>query len=124
MLSVALNIVISVYYFEEIGFIVIPIATSISSWINGILLFIFLKKNNLFNFDKKFIFRLLKIIFTSVFMGILFNFLLIYFKDQLAYEQNMKSLYLILSVMMGLLFYLFISYWIKAFKISDFKLNY
>ena len=124
MLSVALNVVISVYYFEEIGFIIIPIATSISSWINGILLFIFLKKNNLFNFDKKFIFRLLKIIFTSVFMGILFNFLLIYFKDQLAYEQNMKSFYLILSVMMGLLFYLFISYWIKAFKISDFKLNY
>ena len=124
MLSVALNVVISVDYFEEIGFIIIPIATSISSWINGILLFIFLKKNNLFNFDKKFIFRLLKIIFTSVFMGILFNFLLIYFKDQLAYEQNMKSFYLILSVMMGLLFYLFISYWIKAFKISDFKLNY
>ena len=66
----------------------------------------------------------MKIIFASVLMGVLFNFLLIYFKDQLAFEQNMKSFYLILSVMMGLLFYLFISYWIKAFKISDFKLNY
>ncbi len=124
LLSVAFNIVISVYYFKEIGFIIIPIATSISSWINGILLFIFLKKNNLFSFNKQFTFRFIKIICTSVFMGILFNFLLIYFKDQLAFEQNMKSFYLILSVMMGLLFYLFISYWIKAFKISDFKLNY
>jgi putative peptidoglycan lipid II flippase len=57
-------------------------------------------------------------------MGILFNFLLVYFKDQLAFEQNMKSFYLILSVMLGLLIYLFISYCIKAFKISDFKLNY
>ena len=66
----------------------------------------------------------MKIIFASVLMGVLFNFLLIYFKDQLAFEQNMKSFYLILSVMMGLLFYLLISYWIKAFKISDFKLNY
>ena len=66
----------------------------------------------------------MKIIFVSVLMGVFFNFLLIYFKDQLAFEQNMKSFYLILSVMMGLLFYLFISYWIKAFKISDFKLNY
>ena len=121
---VALNIVISVYYFQEIGFIIIPIATSISSWINGILLFIFLKKDNLFSFNKQFTIRFIKIIFTSVFMGILFNFLLIYFKDQLAFEQNMKSFYLILSVMMGLLFYLFISYCIKAFKISDFKLNY
>ena len=124
LLSVALNIVISVYYFKEIGFIIIPIATSISSWINGILLFIFLKKDNLFSFNKEFIFRFIKIIFTSVLMGVLFNFFLSYFNNQLAFEQNMKSFYLILSVIMGLLFYLFISYWIKAFKISDFKLNY
>ena len=124
LLSVILNIVISVYYFKEIGFIIIPIATSISSWINGILLFVFLKKDNLFTFNKIFIFRFIKIIFTSVFMGILFSFLLIYFKDQLAFDQNMKSFYLMLSVVLGLLFYLIVSYWIKAFKISDFKLNY
>ena len=124
LLSVAINIVISVYYFKEIGFIIIPIATSISSWINGILLFIFLKKDNLFSFNKEFNFRLIKIIFTSVLMGTLFNFLLIYFKDYLVFEQNMKSFYLILSVVIGLLFYVLISYWIKAFKIRDFKLNY
>jgi len=124
LLSVILNIVISVYYFKEIGFIIIPIATSISSWINGILLFVFLKKDNLFTFNKIFIFRFIKIIFTSVFMGILFSFLLIYFKDQLAFDQNMKSFYLMLSVVLGLLFYLIVSYWIKAFKIRDFKLNY
>ena len=124
LLSVMLNIVISVYYFKEIGFIIIPIATSISSWINGILLFIFLKKDDLFSFNKIFILRFIKIIFTSVLMGILFSFLLIYFQDQLAFDQNMKSFYLILSVMLGLLFYLIISYWIKAFKTSDFKLNY
>jgi len=124
LLSVALNIVISLYYFKEIGFIIIPIATSVSSWINGMLLFILLKKDNLFNFNKEFVLRFIKIIFASVLMGVLFNFLLIYFKDQLAFEQNMKSFYLILSVMMSLLFYLFFSYMIKAFKINDFKLNY
>ena len=124
LLSVVLNIVISLYYFKEIGFIIIPIATSVSSWINGMLLFILLKKDNLFNFNKEFVLRFIKIIFASVFMGVLFNFLLIYFKDQLAFEQNMKSFYLILSVMMSLLFYLFFSYMIKAFKINDFKLNY
>jgi putative peptidoglycan lipid II flippase len=124
LLSVVLNIVISVYYFKEVGFIIIPIATSFSSWINGILLFIFLRKDNLFNLNKEFVLRFIKIIFASLLMGILFNFLMIYFQDQLAFEQNMKSFYLILSVMMGLLFYLFILYWIKAFKISEFKLNY
>ena len=59
-----------------------------------------------------------------MFMGILFSFLLIYFKDQLAFDQNMKSFYLMLSVVLGLLFYLIVSYWIKAFKISDIKLKY
>ena len=34
LISVLINILISVYYFSEIGFIIIPIATSISSWFN------------------------------------------------------------------------------------------
>ena len=123
-LSVILNIIISIYYFKEIGFIIIPIATSISSWFNGILLFIFLKKNNLFQFNDIFIFRSVKIIFASLLMGIFFNYLLIYFQNQLSFNQSIKSFYLILSVILGLLFYLIISYWIKAFKISDFKLKY
>ena len=48
LISVILNILISVYYFSEIGFIIIPIATSISSWVNSIMLFLFLKKKNCF----------------------------------------------------------------------------
>ena len=39
--SVILNILISIYYFKSVGFIIIPIATSISSWFNSIVLFIF-----------------------------------------------------------------------------------
>ncbi len=124
LLSVILNIVISIYYFKEIGFIIIPIATSISSWFNGILLFIFLKKNNLFKFNNLFILRFIKIIIASAFMGIFFNYLLIYFENQLSFDYSIKLFYLILSVLLGLLFYIFISYWIKAFKISDFKLKY
>ena len=124
LLSVILNIIISIYYFKEIGFIIIPIATSISSWFNSILLFIFLRNNNLFKFNTLFILRFVKIIIASLFMGIFFNYLLIYFQNQLSFDQSMKSFYLILSVLLGLLFYLFISYWIKAFKISDFKLKY
>ena len=124
LLSVILNIIISVYYFKEIGFIIIPIATSISSWFNGILLFIFLKKNNLFQFNEIFILRSVKIIFASLLMGIFFNYLIVYFQNQLSFNQSIKSFYLILSVILGLLFYLIISYSIKAFKTSDFKLKY
>jgi putative peptidoglycan lipid II flippase len=124
LLSVMLNIIISIYYFKEIGFIIIPIATSISSWVNGILLFFFLRKNNLFQFNEIFVVRFIKIIFASLLMGIFFNYLLVYFQNQLSFSQSTKSFYLILSVILGLLFYLVISYWIKAFKTHDFKLKY
>jgi len=124
LISVILNIVISVYYFNEIGFIIIPIATTISSWFNAILLFIFLKNKSLFNFNKIFLIRFIKIIITSILMGIFFIFLITCFQDELLFNQNFKSLYLIISVVLALLFYLFASYLIKAFKMSDIKLKY
>jgi putative peptidoglycan lipid II flippase len=124
LISIILNIGISVYYFNEIGFIIIPIATTISSWFNAIFLFIFLKNKSLFNFNKIFLIRFIKIIIASILMGIFFNFLIIYFHDELLFNQNLKSFYLIVSVLLGLLFYLFVSYLIKAFKMSDIKLKY
>ena len=44
VVSVTINILISVYFFNKIGFIIIPIATSLSSWLNAILLFVYLFK--------------------------------------------------------------------------------
>jgi len=122
--AVILNIIISIYYFNEIGFIIIPIATTISSWFNGILLFLFLKKKNLFVFNNIFFIKFIKIVIASLIMGMFFNYLLIYFQNELAFDYNLKALYLIASVVLSLLFYLFISFQIKAFKINDFKLNY
>ena len=124
LISVLVNIIISISYFSKVGFIIIPIATTISSWFNSLILFIFLKNKNLFSFNKIFLSRCVKIIFASLLMGIFFNFLLIYFQNQLAFSQNLKSFYLIFSVILGLLFYLFISYWINAFKMSDINLKY
>ena len=124
LFSVLINIVISISYFNEIGFIIIPIATTISSWLNAILLFAFLKNRDLFSFNNIFLVRFVKIIIASLFMAIFFNFLITYFKYELAFNQNIKSFYLILSVILSLLFYLFVSYWIKAFKTSDIKLKY
>ena len=122
--SVLLNILISIYFFNKIGFIIIPIATSISSWFNAIVLFIYLKNNNLFYLNKSFFLNLIKIIFSTILMGIFFNLLLNVFENQLSFDHSFKSIYLILSVLLGLFFYLFICYLIKAFKISDIKLNY
>ena len=124
LISVALNIFISIYFFSESGFIIIPIATSISSWINSILLFIFLKKQKLFYFNQIFFIKFIKIVFASILMGLFFNFLLNFFQNELAFNQSIKSLYLVLSVILGLLFYLIVCYFIKAFQMNDIKLRY
>ena len=124
LISVLLNILISIFYFKSVGFIIIPIATSISSWFNSIVLFIFLKKENLFNFNLIFINRFIRIIIASIIMGLFFNYLISYFDNNFVYEQNLKSVYLIGVVLLGLIFYLLIAILIKAFKISDIKLKY
>jgi putative peptidoglycan lipid II flippase len=124
LISVILNVLISVYYFKQIGFIIIPIATSISSWFNSMLLFLFLKNRELFYFNDNFLINFIKIIFASVLMGLFFNFLLNFFQYELSFDKDIKSLYLFLSVILGLLFYLIVCYLIKAFKITDIKLKY
>ena len=124
LVSVIINIVISLYYFENIGFIIIPIATSISSWINSIFLFIFLKKQKLFYFQITFLINFLKITFASILMGFIFYYLISFFENKLLYDYNLKLFYLILSAIMGLMFYLIICFFIKAFKLKDLKLKY
>jgi len=124
LFSVLLNILISVFYFKTIGFIIIPIATSISSWFNSIVLFIFLKKKNLFNFNLIFINRFIRIVISAIIMGLFFNYLINFFDNDLIYEKNFKSAYLIGIVLLALFSYLFIAVLIKAFKTSDINLKY
>ena len=123
LVSVFINIIISVYYFKSIGFIIIPIATTISSWFNSLVLFLFLKNYNLFKFNKVFVVRFFKIIVASVLMGLFFEFLISFFENQLNYSYQFKSLFLLVSVLLGLIFYLMISFFIKAFKSEDIKLK-
>ena len=122
--SVVLNICISVYYFKSIGFIIIPIATTISSWFNSFLLFVYLKKDDLFQFNNIFLVKFIKIIFVSILMGLFFKYLLLFFENQLSYEYNLKLLYLIFAVFLTVSFYLILSLVFKAFKYEDIKLKY
>ncbi len=57
-------------------------------------------------------------------MGLFFNYLIVSFDANLAYEQSYKSAYLVGLVLIGLISYLLIAVLIKAFKISDINLKY
>ncbi len=124
LISVILNIFISLYYFKNIGFIIIPLATSISSWFNAIVLFIFLKNQNLFEFNRNFLVKFIKITLASIIMGIFFRYLILFFEDKLIYGYEYKSIYLIFTVLLCLVFYLIVSFFIKAFNYEDLHLKY
>jgi len=124
LISVILNILISVFYFKSVGFIIIPIATRISSWFNSIVLFISLRNRDLFEFNNIFLKRFIKIILCSITMGIFFKYLIMIFENQLVYDYNLKAIYLLLTVILSILFYLLLSLLIKAFKYEDIKLRY
>jgi putative peptidoglycan lipid II flippase len=124
LISVLLNIFISITFFKEIGFLIIPMATTISSWFNAVLLFIYLKTKNLFSFNFFFIDRFIKILIASVLMAVFFNYVIYFFNDKLLYEASFKAIYLVGTVILGLMFYLLVAILIKAFKRSDINLNY
>ena len=123
-LSVLLNILISVYYFRDLGFIIIPIATSISSWINSILLYIYLHKENYFRLSNKIIIQIIRIAVSTIIMGLCLKNLLFYFESQLSFENNYKFIYLLFLVILSILIYFIFSLITKAFKLSDIKIKY
>jgi len=124
LISVFLNILISVLLFQKMGFIIIPIATSISSWFNAITLYIFLKKKDFFTFNEIFLYRFPRILISSLVMGLIFYFLLDLLSEKLVYSENLKFVYLLLSILATLICYVIISIFTKAFKLSDINLKY
>ncbi len=124
VISVLLNILISIYFFKSIGFIIIPIATTISSWINSILLLFYLISKNYFSFYKNFFIKILNIISVTIFSTFIFYKLIEYFSNYLIYESDLKLLTIVLLVIITLILYILTSIATKAFKISDIKLKY
>ena len=66
----------------------------------------------------------IKILTSSVIMGVFFNYIIYFFNTELSYQENLKAIYLIGAVISGLIFYFFTAVLIKAFKRTDINLNY
>ena len=124
LFSVITNILISVIFFKDFGFIIIPIATSISSWLNGIILMIVVIHKKYFKFSKIFFHSLFKILFSNLLTISIFYYLIGFFSENFSYESNYKFLSIIVLVLFIFVLYILISIVTKAFKISDIKIKY
>ena len=57
-------------------------------------------------------------------MGLIFYFLLNLLSEKLIYSENLKFIYLLLSILVALISYVAVSIFTKAFKMSDINLKY
>ena len=124
VLSVLSNIIISVYFFNKIGFIIIPIATTISSWLNVFLLLIYLNIKNYFSLEINFVKSFIKILISTVITSYIFYSLIKFFDEYLNYNNHYKLITIIFLVILTFVIYILISLLTKAFKTSDIKLEY
>jgi len=124
LFSVFINIAISLYFFNKIGFIIIPIATTISSWFNSIILFIYLINKKYFLINMNLLKSLLKIILSTVLTSVVFSILINFFSENLTYESEYKLIAIIFLAILTFIIYILISLVTKAFKISDINLKY
>ena len=120
---VLLNILVSITFFKKIGFIIIPIATSISTWV-GVMIYIYLLNNKNFLLLKNYLLKnISKVILNTIFMSFLLMLALDHYADYLVYAYKYKSVYLLIIVGFVASVYLISCYLIGLLKIKNFKTN-
>ena len=118
-----INIIISVSLFREYGFIIIPIATTISTWFATLVYFILLKKEKFLVFENKTLINVLKILIATILMCFFLYFGLEYFEDKLQYAYNFKLIYLLIMIGLSATIYLLIAKLLGVLKLESYKLK-
>ena len=121
--SVFLNVLISVIYFKELGFIIIPIATSIATWCAVIIYFILLIQYKYLKTSSIFYINFIKTVISVIIMSTALHFLINFFEDKLIYTNYYKSFYLIITISLAATIYLLTARLLGVFKIKNFKTN-
>ena len=120
---VFLNIILSVSFFSTVGFLIIPIATSISTWIGVLFFLYFLLKNNFLQLQNKLYFNSLKILISTIIMSTVLIFSLNKYSNFLEYAYNYKSVYLLIIVGFVGIVYSVSCYILGLLKIKNYKIN-
>ena len=121
--SMVTNVFISLVFFKKYGFIIIPIATTISSWLSVLIYFIFFNKNKIIIFENKILMNIYKILFATALMCFFLYFGLEYFEDKLEYTYKFKLIYLLIMVGLSLATYLLTTNFLGILKLKSYKLK-
>ena len=120
---VFLNVFISISFFNKVGFIIIPIATSISTWI-GVICYIYILNSKNFLLIQKYLYSsIIKVVASTVLMSFLLMVLLNNYSIYLDYGNKFKAFYLLIIVGFVTSIYLISCYLTGVLKTKNFKIN-
>ena len=120
---VFLNVIISLSFFNSLGFIIIPIATSISTWI-GVFIYLFLlKKNSFLVIQKELFLNILKIVISTIIMSLVLLLTLEKYASYFDYDYKYKSIYLFIIIGFAGIVYLLSCNLLGLLKIRNYKAN-
>jgi len=120
---VVVNVILSITFFKQIGFVIIPIATSISTWA-GVAIYLYLLNLKKILIIKKYLPKnILKIVLSTILMTFILVFALDYYSDYLEYTFKYKAVYLLLIVGFVAGVYLISCYLTGLLKTKNFKTN-
>ena len=123
LLIVLLNILISISFFNKIGFLIIPIATSVSTWIGVFVYMYILKSNNALLLKNDLLMNFVKLLVSTITMSFILLFFLDSFSNNLDYYYKYKSVYLVLIVSFAGMVYLLSCYLLGILKLKNYKTN-
>jgi len=123
IVMVVINVSISVSLFSSFGFIIIPIATSISAWIGVLFYFYLLNEKKSLLLDIQLIPNFLKILISTLVMSFILVMALDICEDYLNYTHKYKVIYLISIVGFTGIVYLLSCYLLGILKIKNYKAN-
>ena len=119
--NLVINTTLSIVLFVNLGFIGIPIATSISAWISVLLMNYSLHKNNYYQISRRIIFPGTIIIIISLIMYLYLIFLENYLEILFNFLQGYEIIFLLFSVLSSILLYFILISFYKPFKYSEIK---
>jgi putative peptidoglycan lipid II flippase len=121
--SMIVNITISISLFKKYGFVIIPIATSVSTWIAVLIYFILLSRSKILSFENRTLLNFLKISFATILMCFFLYFGLDYFEDKLSYAYNFKLIYLLIVIGLSAAIYLIITNLLGVLNFKSYQLK-
>ena len=121
VIIVFLNVSVSLAFFNKIGFLIIPIATTLSTWIGTFIYFGILAKKKFYETRGNSTANILKIILSTTIMSIFLLIALNYFSSNLDYSNTYKIFYLMFIVIFSAIVYIVTSYLLGILNLKNYR---